>query len=296
MRARLIAFIIAGFLIGALTGAAILLLTTPRGGQPVESSGTALVGGPFSLTGTDGKTTTTLMARAMLESAGLRAVDAGNTDVPLVEALDLDVDVFVVECTSFRLAWTSTFRGEAAAWLTLAPDHLNWHTGMDTYEAAKARIFSQQRPGDAAIGFTGTDLETASRERIPILSILLNNHAMAIELPIMPEATAKYRATDISGDYAAFARSLGCHGERVTQAAEIVPALRRAIAEQRLSLSPREQESLNLAFEGLTARETALRMECSERTVNYHLANAMAKLQTDNKLAAVQRACWLGLI
>ena len=84
--------------------------------------------------------------------------------------------------------------------------------------------------GDAAIGFTGTDLETAVRERIPILSILLNNEAMAMELPIMPEATAKYRATDISGDYAAFARSLGCHGERVTEASEIVPALRRALA------------------------------------------------------------------
>jgi acetolactate synthase I/II/III large subunit len=84
--------------------------------------------------------------------------------------------------------------------------------------------------GDAAIGFTGTDLETAAREGIPILSILLNNSAMAIELPIMPVATDKYRATDISGDYAMFARSLGCHGERVTEAAEIVPALRRAIA------------------------------------------------------------------
>lgn len=76
----------------------------------------------------------------------------------------------------------------------------------------------------------------------------------------------------------------------------IWPLLRRAIAEQRVSLSPREQESLYLAFEGLTARETALRMHCSERTVNYHLANAMSKLQTDNKLAAVQRACWIGLI
>lgn len=74
------------------------------------------------------------------------------------------------------------------------------------------------------------------------------------------------------------------------------PMLRRAIAEQRISLSPREQESLNMAFEGLTARETALRMDCSERTVNYHLANAMSKLKTDNKLAAVQRACWIGLI
>ncbi|MFP8778459.1 LuxR C-terminal-related transcriptional regulator [Hydrogenophaga sp. RWCD_12] len=76
----------------------------------------------------------------------------------------------------------------------------------------------------------------------------------------------------------------------------IWPTLRRAIAEQRVTLSPREYESLNFAFEGLTARESAQRMDCSERTVNYHLANAMAKLQTDNKLSAVQRACWLGLI
>ena len=58
MRARLITFIVAGFLIGALAGAAILLVTTPRGGQPVQSSGTALVGGPFSLVGADGKTVT----------------------------------------------------------------------------------------------------------------------------------------------------------------------------------------------------------------------------------------------
>jgi LuxR family quorum-sensing system transcriptional regulator SolR len=75
----------------------------------------------------------------------------------------------------------------------------------------------------------------------------------------------------------------------------IWPLLKRAIAEQRVTLSPREQESLHLAFEGLTAKETALRMDCSERTVNYHLSNAMAKLQTDNKLAAIQRACWIGL-
>lgn len=79
-------------------------------------------------------------------------------------------------------------------------------------------------------------------------------------------------------------------------ALNIWPMLRRAIAEARVNLSPRELESLNMAFEGLTARETAQRMDCSERTVNYHLANAMAKLKTDNKLAAVQRACWIGLI
>jgi len=58
MRTRLISFIVGGFLSGALAGAAILFVTTPHGGQAVQSSGTALVGGPFSLVGTDGKAVT----------------------------------------------------------------------------------------------------------------------------------------------------------------------------------------------------------------------------------------------
>lgn len=87
--------------------------------------------------------------------------------------------------------------------------------------------------GDAAIGFTGMDLETAVRERIPILSILLNNFSMAMEIPVMPVATEKYRATDISGDYAAMARAFGAYGERVTSPEEIVPAIRRGIAQTR---------------------------------------------------------------
>ena len=69
--------------------------------------------------------------------------------------------------------------------------------------------------GDAAIGFTGMDFETAVRERIPIMSILLNNFSMAIEIPIMPISQKKYKSTDISGDYAAMARAFGGYGERV---------------------------------------------------------------------------------
>ena len=83
--------------------------------------------------------------------------------------------------------------------------------------------------GDAAIGFTGMDFETAVRERIPILSILLNNFSMAIELKIMKVATEKYRSTDISGDYAAMARAFGGYGERVTDPNEIIPAIKRGI-------------------------------------------------------------------
>jgi acetolactate synthase-1/2/3 large subunit len=87
--------------------------------------------------------------------------------------------------------------------------------------------------GDAAIGFTGMDFETAVRERIPILSILSNNFSMAIELKIMKTATEKYRSTDISGNYAEFAKALGGYGERVSQPDDIVPAIRRAVAKTR---------------------------------------------------------------
>lgn len=82
----------------------------------------------------------------------------------------------------------------------------------------------------------------------------------------------------------------------VWSALNVWPVVRRGIAAERSTLSPRERECLELAFQGLTARESALQLHCSERTVNWHLANAMGKLRVDSKLAAIQRACWLGAI
>ena len=79
-------------------------------------------------------------------------------------------------------------------------------------------------------------------------------------------------------------------------ALNIWPILKRSLAEARSPLSPRELECLKLAFQGQTARESGEILLCSEPTVNFHLANAKTKLKVDNKLAAIQRACWLGLI
>jgi UDP-N-acetylmuramoylalanine--D-glutamate ligase len=113
-------------------------------------------GGPrpmLAVTGTDGKTTTTLLTAHILRTAGHRVAAVGNTEVPLVAALDEPIDVFVVECSSFRLNWIDSFRAEAAVWLNLAPDHQNWHTSMASYEAAKARMWSHRRSTDVAIGF-----------------------------------------------------------------------------------------------------------------------------------------------
>jgi thiamine pyrophosphate-dependent acetolactate synthase large subunit-like protein len=102
--------------------------------------------------------------------------------------------------------------------------------------------------GDAAIGFTGMDFETAVRERLPIMSILLNNFCMAIELPIMPDATERFRATDISGDYAAMARAFGGYGERVTKAEDIIPAIKRGIEQTK--------KGVPVLLEFITEKET----------------------------------------
>ena len=114
-------------------------------------------GGPrpmIAITGTDGKTTTTFMVASMLAAAGHRVAAVGNTELPLIDAIDRDdVDVFAVECSSFRLSWLQSFRAEAAIWLNLAPDHQNWHTSMRSYEEAKANVWRLQRGGDLAVGW-----------------------------------------------------------------------------------------------------------------------------------------------
>ncbi len=121
----------------------------------------------LAVTGTDGKTTTTLLAVEMLRAAGLRAVDAGNTDTPLVSAIDEDHDAFVVECTSFRLQYTTCFAPRAAVWLNFAPDHLDWHTSLGSYRRAKARIWRFQGPGDVAIGFAADPVVSAELATAP---------------------------------------------------------------------------------------------------------------------------------
>ena len=106
--------------------------------------------------------------------------------------------------------------------------------------------------GDAAIGFTGMDFETCARERIPIMSILLNNFSMAIELKIMQTATKKYRSTDISGNYADMATAFGGYGERVTDPSEIVPAIKRGVQ--------KTQEGTPVLLEFITQQETEISM------------------------------------
>jgi UDP-N-acetylmuramoylalanine--D-glutamate ligase len=113
-----------------------------------------------AVTGTNGKTTVTTLVAGMLAESGVNAIAAGNIGRPLIAVAEEDVDVFVVEASSFQLALTEKFRPRVAAWLNLAEDHLDWHPTMAHYQAAKARIWANQSGSDVAIG-CATDLAVA---------------------------------------------------------------------------------------------------------------------------------------
>jgi acetolactate synthase-1/2/3 large subunit len=82
--------------------------------------------------------------------------------------------------------------------------------------------------GDAAFGMTGLDFETAVRNKIPTLTIVLNNNFMAAETHMMHASHERYGTMNILGNYADLARSLGGWSERIEEPNQIVPALQRA--------------------------------------------------------------------
>lgn len=105
-----------------------------------------------AITGTDGKTSVTMLTVAMLEASGVAAAAVGNTEVPFVEVIDSpQYDAFVVEASSFRLGHSERFSPQAAAWLNFSPDHLDVHASLARYEAAKAKIWADLEPGALAV-------------------------------------------------------------------------------------------------------------------------------------------------
>ncbi len=106
------------------------------------------------ITGTNGKSTTTVLLRHLLAANGIEAVAGGNLG-PAALALPrlCDDGVYVLEMSSYMLERVPGLRFDAAAMLNLSPDHLDRHGDMDGYAHAKRLIFAGQHPGDlAAIG------------------------------------------------------------------------------------------------------------------------------------------------
>ena len=94
------------------------------------------------ITGTNGKTTATLMLESMLVAAGVRAVAAGNIGRSLVDAvMHDDLEAIAVEVGAPQLPFLSSMKPLAAACLNIAPDHIDHFGSMEAYVAAKARIY-----------------------------------------------------------------------------------------------------------------------------------------------------------
>ena len=103
------------------------------------------------VTGTNGKTTTTSMLHAMLTAGGQRSALCGNIGSPVLDVLDEPADLLAVELSSFQLYWAPSLRPEAGVVLNIAEDHLDWHSTMAEYTAAKARVL------DGRVAVVGLD-------------------------------------------------------------------------------------------------------------------------------------------
>lgn len=106
----------------------------------------------FGVTGSDGKTTTTSIICEMLRAQGLTCHVGGNIGKPLLPEIESiqEKDVAVVELSSFQLH-TMQCSPHVAVITNVAPNHLDWHTGMEEYVQAKRHLMAHQKPGDRVV-------------------------------------------------------------------------------------------------------------------------------------------------
>jgi UDP-N-acetylmuramoylalanine--D-glutamate ligase len=119
----------------------------------IELADRFLKGRLIGITGSNGKTTTTSLIEHILRSAGVPTILAGNIGTPLISRVGQtsDVTVTVLELSSFQLELIDTFRPDISVFLNLTPDHLDRHHTLESYGAAKARIFENQTEADSAV-------------------------------------------------------------------------------------------------------------------------------------------------
>jgi UDP-N-acetylmuramoylalanine--D-glutamate ligase len=117
----------------------------------IEIAARAITAPVVAITGTNGKSTTTELAGAMLARAGKSVFVGGNLGTPLIDAVGGDFDVVVAEISSFQLEWVDRFHPHIAALLNVSDDHLDRHGDLESYALLKARAFARQTEADVAV-------------------------------------------------------------------------------------------------------------------------------------------------
>jgi len=119
----------------------------------VELASRFLKGRLIGITGSNGKTTTTSLIEHILKNTGFSTILAGNIGMPLISCVEKtsDKSITVAELSSFQLELIEKFRPNISVFLNLTPDHLDRHHTLESYGAAKARIFENQTEADSAV-------------------------------------------------------------------------------------------------------------------------------------------------
>jgi UDP-N-acetylmuramoylalanine--D-glutamate ligase len=95
------------------------------------------------ITGTNGKSTVTTLLARMAQRAGVRVRAGGNLGPPALDLLGAGTELYVLELSSYQLETSETLECRAATVLNVSPDHLDRYDSLDSYAAAKARIFAR---------------------------------------------------------------------------------------------------------------------------------------------------------
>ena len=119
----------------------------------IELASRFLKGRLIGITGSNGKTTTTSLIEHILRKAGFSTILAGNIGTPLISCVEKTSDktITIAELSSFQLELIEKFRPNISVFLNLTPDHLDRHHTLESYAAAKARIFENQTEADSAV-------------------------------------------------------------------------------------------------------------------------------------------------
>ena len=197
-------------------------------GVPVISEielGARLLPNPLiGVTGTNGKTTTTALLLAVLESAGLEVEVAGNIGRPLTSLVGaVDADAWIVcELSSFQLEDVATLRPRVAVLTNLEPDHLDRHGTFEAYAALKLRAFERQGPDDAAVVPRGFRSLPGDARRIEFSG--------DDPLPAEPRIRGAHNRENAAAATAA-ARAIGVGDDAIGRALETFPGVEHRIEE-----------------------------------------------------------------
>ena len=114
----------------------------------------------ISITGTNGKTTTTMLLTHILNFSNKKALAIGNIGVGMLWEIfnNSDIEYFVIECSSFQLASTSTFRTKIAGLINISEDHVDWHGNIEEYIKSKSNIFKNQLEEDILVANIDDDI------------------------------------------------------------------------------------------------------------------------------------------